>query len=68
VGLPAVTDEQTRTTAEELAAEIRAEAKSEEPKPGRLKALATTAMTSIATAAGTEFGKVIIDSALPLLS
>lgn len=66
--LPAVADDETRAAAEELASEIRAESKSSEPKPGRLKTLATTAMTSIATAAGTEAGKAIIDAALPLLS
>lgn len=66
--LPAVTDEQVRASAEELVSDIRAESKSAEPKPGRLKTLATTAMTSIATAAGTEAGKAIIDAALPLLS
>lgn len=66
--LPAVAGDQTRTAAEELVSEIRAESKSSEPKPGRLKTLATTAMTSIATAAGTEAGKAIIDAALPLLS
>ncbi|WP_234820705.1 hypothetical protein [Mycolicibacterium goodii] len=66
--LPAVADEKVRVEAEELASEIRAESKSAEPKPGRLKELATKAMTAIATAAGTEFGKVIIDTALPLVS
>lgn len=66
--LPAVTDDQTRAAAEELVSEIRAESQSEDPKPGRLKTLATTAMTAIATAAGTEAGKTIIDAALPLVS
>lgn len=65
--LPAVTDDQVREDAAQLASEIRAEADSAALKPGRLKTLATTAMTSIATAAGTEFGKAIIDTALPLL-
>lgn len=66
--LPAVTDLQVRVAAEELAAEIRAEANSETPKPGRMKTFATTAMTSIATAAGTDLGKAIVEAALPLLS
>ena len=66
--LPAVTDEQLREVAEKLAAEIRAESNSETPKPGRMKTLATTAMTSIATAAGTDFGKAIAQAAIPLLS
>lgn len=66
--LPAVSDEQLRATAEKLAAEIRAESDSETPKPGRLKALAVTAMTSIATAAGTDLGKAIAQAAIPLLS
>lgn len=66
--LPAVTDDLARADAEQLASEIRAESKSEQPQPGRLKTLATVAMTSIATAAGTEAGKAIIDAALPLLS
>ncbi|WP_018601011.1 hypothetical protein [Mycobacterium sp. 155] len=66
--LPAVTDATVRAEAEQLALEIRAESKSEEPKPGRLKAFAATAMTSIATAAGTDLGKAIIETALPLLS
>lgn len=43
--LPAVTDNQVRAEAEHLALEIRSESSSEAPKPGRLKALATTAMT-----------------------
>ena len=55
--LPVITDNQVRADAEQLALEIRAESKSEEPKPGRLKELAAKAMTAIATAAGTEFGK-----------
>ncbi|TXH28727.1 MAG: hypothetical protein E6R06_00210 [Mycobacterium sp.] len=66
--IPGVTDEHTRTAAEELAMEIRAESKSEQPKPGRIKELAMKAMTAIATAAGTEAGKAIIDTALPLVS
>ncbi|MFV1503267.1 hypothetical protein [Mycobacterium kansasii] len=66
--LPAVTDSKVRADAEELVTEIRAESKSEEPKPGRLKELATKAATSVAVAAGTEFGKAIMDTALPLLS
>lgn len=66
--LPAVSDEQLRAAAEKLAAEIHAESSSENPKPGRLKALAATAMTSIATAAGTDFGKAIAQAAIPLLS
>lgn len=66
--LPVVADDQVRADAEQLALEIRAESKSDEPKPGRLKTLATTAMTAIATAAGTEAGKAIIDAAIPLLS
>lgn len=66
--LPAVTDEPTRAAAAELVLEIRSESNAGSPSPGRLKALATTAMTSIATAAGTEVGKMIIEAALPLLS
>lgn len=66
--LPAIADEQVRADAEQLALEIRAESQSAEPKPGRFKELATKAMTAIATAAGTEFGKAIIDTALPLVS
>lgn len=66
--LPAIADEQVRADAEQLALDIRAESKSEEPKPGRIKELATKAMTAIATAAGTEAGKAVIDAALPLLS
>lgn len=66
--IPVIADETARADAEQLALEIRAESKSEEPKPGRIKELATKAMTAIATAAGTEFGKAIIDTALPLLS
>lgn len=66
--LPAVADDKARANAEELVAQIRAESSSDAPKPGRFKALATTAMTSIATAAGTELGKAIAEAALPLLS
>ncbi|MFL0242340.1 MULTISPECIES: hypothetical protein [Mycobacteriaceae] len=66
--LPAIADEQVRSDAEQLALEIRAESQSAEPKQGKFKELATKAMTAIATAAGTEFGKAIIDTALPLLS
>jgi len=66
--LPVVSDEQLRATAEKLAAEIRAESDSETPKPGRMKALAVTAMTSIATAAGTDLGTAIAQAAIPLLS
>jgi hypothetical protein len=66
--LPAVSDDPVRASAEELVTELRTEAHSADSKPGRLKALATTAMTSIATAAGTEAGKAIIEAALPLLS
>lgn len=66
--LPAVTDDQVHANAEELVAAIRAESSSETPAPGRLKALATAAMTSIATAAGTDLGKAIVEAALPLLS
>jgi hypothetical protein len=66
--LPAVTDDQARTAAEELVSEIRAESASEAPAPGRLKVLATAAMTSIATAAGTDLGKAIVEAALPLLT
>lgn len=66
--LPAVTDEQARAAAEELVSDIRGESNSDSPSPGRLKTLATAAMTSIATAAGTEVGKVIIEAALPLIS
>jgi len=47
IASPAVSDEQLPTAAEKLAAEIR---DSETPKRGRMKALAVTAMTSIATA------------------
>lgn len=65
--LPAVTDKQARA-AEELVSDIRGESNSDSPSPGRLKTLATAAMTSIATAAGTEVGKVIIEAALPLIS
>ena len=65
--LPAVTDEQARA-AEELVSDIRGESNSDSPSPGRLKTLATAAMTSIATAAGTEVGKVIIEAAIPLIS
>lgn len=66
--LPAVSDEKIRADAEKVAAEIRAESSSETPKPGRLKALAATAVTSIATAAGTDIGKAIAQAAIPLLS
>ncbi len=66
--LPAVIDPQVRADAEELVSEIRAESESQEPKPGRMKELAMKAMTAIATAAGTQAGKAIIDAALPLLS
>jgi hypothetical protein len=66
--LPAVADDKARANAEELVSQIRAESSSDAPKPGRLKALATTAMTSIATAAGTDLGKAIVEAALPLLS
>lgn len=66
--LSAVADDQTRAAGEELAADIRAESSSREANPSRLKALATTAMTSIATAAGTDLGKAIVEAALPLLS
>jgi len=70
--LPAVTDDRVRTDAEQLALEIRAESDSEAPKPGRFKELATKAMTSlatsIATTAGSDFGKAIIEAALPLVS
>jgi hypothetical protein len=62
------TDDQARASAEKLVSEIRVESESEAPKPGRFKALATAAMTSIATAAGTDFGKAIVEAALPLLS
>lgn len=67
-GLPVLTDEQVRAAAEELVSDIRGESNLDSPSPGRLKSLATAAMTSIATAAGTEVGKVIIDAALPLIS
>ncbi|MFG1932232.1 hypothetical protein ACGFK1_16560 [Mycobacterium sp. NPDC048908] len=66
--LPAVTDDQAHANAEELVSAIRAESSSETPAPGRLKMLATVAMTSIATAAGTDLGKAIVEAALPLLS
>jgi hypothetical protein len=70
--LPAVTDDRVRTDAEQLALEVRAESDSEAPKPGRFKELATKAMTSlatsIATTAGSDFGKAIIEAALPLVS
>lgn len=66
--LSSVVDEPIRATAGELVTKIRGEFNSNSPSPGRLKALATTAMTSIATAAGTEVGKAIIEAALPLLS
>lgn len=67
-GLPAVTDEQVRAAAEELVSDLRGESNSDSPSPGRLKTLATAAMTSIATAAGTEVGKVVVEAALPLIS
>lgn len=66
--MPAVADEQVRADAQELVSEIRGESSSDSPSAGRLKTLPTTAMTAIATAAGTEAGKVIIEAALPLLS
>jgi hypothetical protein len=66
--LPAVTEAEVRTHAKELVSEIRRESNSDSPSPGRLKSLATTAMTAIATAAGTEAGKTIIEAALPLMS
>lgn len=66
--LPALADEQVRAAGEELVSDIRSESNSDSPSPGRLKTLATAAMTSIATAAGTEVGKVIIEAALPLIS
>lgn len=66
--LPTIADVQVRGAAEQLVSEIRGESNSDSPSPGRLKALATAAMTSIATAAGTEVGKVMIEAALPLLS
>jgi hypothetical protein len=66
--LPAIADVQVCAAAEELVSEIRSESNSDSPSPGRLKTLATAAMTSIATAAGTEVGKVMIEGALPLLS
>lgn len=66
--LPALTETAARADAEELVWEIRGESNSDSPSPGRLKTLATTAMTAIATAAGTEAGKAIIEAALPLLS
>lgn len=65
--LPAVTDTAVRADAEELVLEIRGESKTDSPSPGRVKSLATTAMTAIATAVGTEAGKAIIEAALPLL-
>lgn len=66
--IPAVADEKVRADAQELLAEIRGESSSDSPSAGRLKTLATTAMTAIATAAGTEAGKAIVEAALPLLS
>lgn len=66
--LSAVADDGIRATGEELVSEIRAESSSEEANPGRLKTLATTAITSIATAAGTDLGRAIVEAALPLLS
>ncbi|PQM53798.1 hypothetical protein C5U48_02760 [Mycolicibacter virginiensis] len=68
VALPEFADDQMRMDAEKLVSEIRAESESETPTPGRLKRLATSAMTTIATGAGTELGKTIIEAALPLLS
>jgi hypothetical protein len=56
-GPPAVTDEQVRAAAEELVSDLRGESNSDSPSPGRLKTLATAAMTSIATAAGTRSGR-----------
>lgn len=66
--LPAVADGQARADAEELVSTIRSESSAEIPAPGRLKALATAAMTSIATAAGTDLGKAIVEAALLLIS
>lgn len=66
--LPALADEQVRAAGEELVSDIRRESNSDSPSPRRLKALATAAMTSVATAAGTEVGKVIIEAAIPLIS
>jgi DNA repair ATPase RecN len=66
--LPALTDDQIRANAEELVSEIRAELNSATPTPSRFKVLATAAMTSIATAAGTDLGKAIVETALPLMS
>jgi len=70
--LPAVTDDRVRTEAEQLALEIRAASDPEASKPGRFKELATKAMTSlatsIATTAGSDLGKAIIEAALPLVS
>jgi hypothetical protein len=61
-------DDQVRANAEELVSEIRTELNSATPTPSRFKALATAAMTSIATAAGTDLGKAIVETALPLMS
>lgn len=66
--LPVVADVQARANAEELVSAIRAESSAEIPVPGRLKVLATAAMTSVATAAGTDLGKAIVEAALPLIS
>ncbi|WP_078292831.1 hypothetical protein [Mycobacterium sp. D16R24] len=66
--LPAIANEEVGADAEELVSEIRGESNSDSPSPGRIKTLATTAITAIATAAGTEAGKAIIEAALPLLS
>lgn len=66
--LPILADDQVRATAEGLVSEIRTELNSATPTPSRFKALATAAMTSIATAAGTDLGKGIIETALPLMS
>ncbi|ORV87903.1 hypothetical protein [Mycolicibacterium iranicum] len=66
--LPTVTDAEVRAHAEDLVSAIRGESNAASPSPGRFKTLATTAMTAIATAAGTEAGKAIIEAALPLVS
>lgn len=66
--LPAIADAEVCADAEELISEIRGESNSDSPSAGRIRRLATTAMTAIATAAGTEAGKAIIETALPLLS
>lgn len=54
----AVDDDQARANAEKMVWKIRAESESESPKPGRFKALATTAMTSIGFEQGSN-GKTI---------